>query len=105
MSKTGKMRLEAIVASPPTAKCKVIIAMLEKAVSAHPDVLVLDIYFAGEAPGTEPTKGYQNTGKIKRVPSVFVNGKRIAEAAVPDQAVLDAEITAALEGGSQTWLD
>ena len=57
------MRLEAIVASPPSAKCKVIIAMLEKAVSKHPDVLVLDIYFAGEAPGTEPTKGYQNTGK------------------------------------------
>ena len=97
MSDSKKIRLEAIVASPPTLKCKEILTMLEAAVSAHPELLKLDIYLAGEAPGIEPSKGYQAKGKFKRVPSVFVDGELIAETIVPSRVELDKAIDAALE--------
>ena len=102
MSEHKKIRIEAIVASPPTAKCKEILTILEAAVSAHPDLLTLNIYLAGEAPDVEPSKGYIAKGKFKRVPSVFVNGELIAETIVPSQSLLDTAIKAALEKGSLT---
>lgn len=104
MNQPKKMRLEAVVASPPTAKCKAILAMLETAVAAHPDLLVLDIYLAGEVPSVEPTVAYKGRGKFRRVPMVFVNGILIAEAAVPDQGALDAAINTSLKKGPPGWL-
>ena len=105
MSQPKKMRLEAVVASPPTAKCKAILAMLEAAVAAHPDLLVLDIYLAGEVPSVEPSVAYKGRGKFRRVPMVFVNGIIIAEASVPDQSALDAAIDVGLKKGPLGWID
>lgn len=105
MSESKKMRLEAIVASPPTSKCKEILAMMEAAVSAQPELLTLNIYFAGEAPDVTPSKGYQSKGKFKRVPSIFVNGALIGETIVPSRDALDIAIHAAIEKGPQSWVE
>lgn len=100
-----RMRIEALIASPPTAKCEAILALLEEVESLHPEVVVIDIYLAGEQPGRTPTKGYQDKGKFKRVPSVFVNGAMAAQAEVPRRESLLALVDAELAKSSAAWLE
>lgn len=100
-----RLRLEAMIASPPTKACETIVAMLDDIVAAHPDEVVLDVYLAGEQPGREPTKGYQDKGKFKRVPSVFVNGIMVAQAEAPDPAELSSVFDAELQKGPAGWQD
>ena len=100
-----RLRLEAMIASPPTAACEAIVAMLDDIVAAHPDQVVLDVYLAGEQPGCEPTKGYQDKGKYKRVPNVFVNGIMVAQVEAPGPAVLASIVEAELQKGPAGWQD
>lgn len=69
-----EMRLEVLVACPPTAKCKQVIRIMEKQLIEHPGKLKLDIYYAGMQLNISPTAGFQNEGKFKKIPSIFVNG-------------------------------
>lgn len=100
-----RLRLEAMIASPPTVACEAIVAMLDDIVAANPDNVVLDVYLVGEQPGHEPTKGYQDKGKFKRVPNVFVNGVMVAQAEAPDPAVLTSIFEAELQKGPAGWQD
>jgi hypothetical protein len=83
-SEVDRMRLEILAASPPTSKCKHIISSMIKLVERNPDQLRLDIYYAGMQLTIKPTRGYQVEGKLKKVPSVFVNGICVANGEVPD---------------------
>ncbi len=98
-----RLRLEALIASPPTRTCEVIVDMLDALVEKYPDFVSLDIYLAGEQPGRDPTKGYQDKGKFKRVPSVFVNGVMAAQVEAPEPASLAALLVSELAKGAGAW--
>ncbi len=97
------MRVEALIASPPTPKCELILGMLDEASAAYPETLRVDIYLAGEQPGMTPTRGYQSSEKLKRVPCVFVNGTALAQGEVPDRNRLMARIREELDRGPGNW--
>jgi len=72
-----KMRLELLVASPPTKKCKNLIAIFEQFISVFPD-LKLDIYYAGTPPTVNTSKGYKtNIDKRVKIPIGFINGNQV----------------------------
>ena len=100
-----RMRVEALIASPPTEKCEIILAMLDELQAAHPGELLVDVYLAGEQPGSTPTKGYQDKGKFKRVPSLFVNGVMVCQAEVPERGELERILALELAKGPQRWMD
>ncbi len=80
------IRLEVLVASPPTKKCKAMISMFEKFMTEFPGKLKLDIYYAGEPMTITPTEGFRKeTGKIRKIPSAYVNGINVASKEVPDE--------------------
>ena len=98
-----RMRLEILVASPPTSKCKPIISSMKAIVEKHPDRLRLDIYYAGMQLTVPPTRGYQCEGKLKKVPSVFVNGICVANGEVPDFEEVEAVVEEELSKGIHYW--
>jgi hypothetical protein len=80
------VRLEVLVASPPTKKCNAIISMFEKFLTEFPGQLKLDIYYAGEPMTVTPTEGFRKeTGKVRKIPSAYVNGKNVASKEVPEE--------------------
>ena len=98
-----RLRLEALVAYPPTARCREILALLKTIVTEYPDRVRLDIYYAGESPDAMPTKGYQGLDKRKTVPSGYVNGRMILSADVPTLEALRIEIDTDLAKGPAEW--
>jgi len=99
------LRLEALVASPPTSTCEEIISMLEKVASERPDMVRIDIYYAGSQPSVTPTSGYQNdpSGKRREIPSVYVNGACVASGEAPDGAALREAVEREIANGKETW--
>ncbi len=97
------MRIEALIASPPTEKCSKILAMLETISYQYADTVQIDIYLAGEQPGVEPTKGFKDKGKFKRIPALFVNGIMVSQAEVPEQKDIEAILVQELAKGDQYW--
>jgi hypothetical protein len=98
-----RLRLEALVAYPPTARCREILALLKRMVEEFPDRIRLDVYYAGESPDATPTRGYQGLDKRKTVPSGYVNGRMIMAADVPSVETLRAEIETELARGPAGW--
>ncbi|MEJ5315687.1 MAG: hypothetical protein WHS63_01630 [Tenuifilum sp.] len=91
------VRLEVLVASPPTKKCKAIISMFERFLSEFPGKLKLDIYFAGEPMTGTPTEGFRKeSGKIRKIPSAYVNGINVASKEVPDEEIVRQAIVKVL---------
>jgi hypothetical protein len=99
----SQLRLEALVAYPPTARCREILVLLKAIVAEYPDQVRLDVYFAGESPDAMPTRGYQGLDKRKTVPSGYVNGRMIVSAAVPTLEALRAEIDSEIAKGPAEW--
>ncbi len=98
-----RMRMEVLVASPPTSKCKLIIEALTGEVQRHPDVTRLDIYYAGSEASVRPTEGYVNLGKHKKVPSAYVNGRVVAASKPPEPDQLRAIVEEELARGADGW--
>lgn len=97
------MRIEALVASPPTQKCKAILAMFEKIVQKYPDMVHADVYYAGTQPSVIPTKGFQRNPNRKKIPSVYVNGRPIAQGEVPEESTLMHAVQEELQKGERKW--
>jgi hypothetical protein len=86
-----RLRLELLVAAPPTAKCRRLIAMLEEIASSYPDQTLLHVYHAGSQPAVTPSRGYRVKGKFKKVPSLYVNGDSVDAAVSPAELRLRVE--------------
>lgn len=99
----NRLRLEALVAYPPTARCREILATLKAIVAEYPDQVRLDIYYAGESPDVTPTRGYQGLDKRKTVPSGYVNGRMLLTSEVPSLEALRMEIDSELAKGPAEW--
>lgn len=101
-----RLRLELLVAGPPTTRCKQLLEMMTALVTRYPDRVRLDVYEAGCAPDVTPTAGYQAAGKRKKVPSAFVNGALVASRDDPgDLDRLVAAVEAELARGAAAWQD
>ncbi|MCX6580816.1 MAG: hypothetical protein NT166_11620 [Candidatus Aminicenantes bacterium] len=98
-----RMRLEALVAAPPTSKCKKVIGLMEEQVAAYPGKLKLDIYYAGEQLTVKPTRGYQVEGKSKKIPSCFVNGLQVASGEIPDPGELRKIVAREVSKRDEFW--
>lgn len=98
-----KMRLEALVAGPPTKKCKQVVAVMEKMVMLYPHSLKLDIYYAGSQLTLTPTTGFVNEGKLKKIPSAFVNGVLVASGEIPEEGELKMAVEQELARGESHW--
>ncbi|NMC68562.1 MAG: hypothetical protein GYA57_00680 [Myxococcales bacterium] len=99
-----RLRLELLIAGPPTARCKQLLAMMKELVVRYPDRVRLDVYEAGEAPSVTPTFGFQAAGKRKKVPSAFINGTLVASRDDPgdiDRLVAATEME--LARGEAEW--
>lgn len=97
------LRLEVLVAVPPTSKCKKIIGLMEEMVAAYPGKLKLDIYYAGEQLSVKPTRGYQVEGKLKKIPSCFVNGLQVTSGEIPDPDELRAIVAREVSKRDEFW--
>jgi hypothetical protein len=98
-----RLRLEVIVASPPTQKCRAITAVMEEMTRRFPDVVRLDVYVLGRQLPVMPTMSYLRQGKLRRVPSAYVNGRVVAKQVVPDSLAIEARIREELAKGSESW--
>lgn len=98
-----RLRIEALVAYPPTSLCREILALLKAIVAEYPDQVRLDVYYAGETPDATPTKGYQGLDKRKTVPSGYVNGRMVISGDVPSLDAMKAAIDEELAKGSAEW--
>ena len=98
-----RLRLEALVAYPPTARCREILTLLKTLVAEYPDQVRLDIYYAGESPDATPTRGYQTLDKRKTVPSGYINGRMLLSAEIPTLEFLRCEVEAEIRRGPATW--
>lgn len=100
---TPRIRIEALVACPPTALCKQILALLKTIVAEYPDQVRMDVYYAGEAPDATPTRGYQGLDKRKTVPSGYINGQMVVSGEVPGLEALRAILDAEIAKGPSEW--
>ena len=100
-----RLRLEALVACPPTARCKQVLELLKGLLVDYPDQLRLDVYYAGEAPGTTPSRAYQSLDKRKTVPSGYINGRMLLSKDLPAREALRREVEAELQRGPSAWQD
>lgn len=98
-----RLRLEAIVASPPTKKCKTTLALLEEMTRRFPDQVRLDVYGLGWRWEVTPTMSCLSDYKTWRVPSAYVNGRPVSKAAAPDPEELEARIREELAKGPAAW--
>jgi len=82
------LRIEVLVAYPPTLKCKEILAMAEESVKLD-SRLRLDVYESGAACPIKPTAGWMKPPpnadhvKFKKIPSIYINGCSLACGEVP----------------------
>ena len=85
-----KMRIEVLVAYPPTDKCRAILSMAQEAADNDRRIR-LDIYESGSAPLVRPTSGWMKPppnadhAKFKKIPSIYVNGCPLACGVVPEK--------------------
>ena len=100
-----RLRLEALVAFPPTARCREVLTLLKAIVAEYPDHVRLDIYYAGESPDVTPSRGYQGLDKRKTVPSGYVNGCMIISGDIPPIEAMRAEIDSELAKDPSRWDD
>lgn len=100
-----KLRLEVLVAYPPTSKCRALVELMKTLVEEHPEKVRLDVYYAGETPSKVPTRGYQRDpdGKRRKIPSAYVNGKKVASQEVPALDEVRNVLLRELSKGSAAW--
>ena len=107
-SEVKRLRIELLVAGPPTRKCKQLIEMMTSFVSEFPDQLRLDIYYAGDAMLIIPTDGYQRDPagqKNRRVPSAYINGVKVASREVPEKEKVKEVLLQQLARPQNEWQD
>ena len=98
-----RLRVEAIIASPPTKKCRATLKTLEEMTRLFPDQVQVDIYQLGRAWPRTPTMPCLLEFKSWRAPSVYVNGRPICKAEPPDPQQLEAAISEELARGPASW--
>ena len=99
------MRLELLLAAPPTRRCKALEEMFKQFVSENPK-LKLDIYYAGTACSIPTTRGFKKTiNKTIKIPMAFINGKPIPKELHNDIEKIRAILSEEFSKGENNWDD
>lgn len=98
-----RLRLEAIIASPPTKKCRATLELMEEMTRRFTDEVRLDVYDLARNWPTTPTVSCLSEYKTWRVPSTYVNGRPVSKAGPPDPEELEASIREELAKGPDAW--
>lgn len=97
------MRLELLLAGPPTKKCLFLKEIFTQFVMENP-LLRLDIYYAGSSIQIPTTKGYKKTiDKRIKIPMVFINGAPVPKKFHSDIDYLRSQINLELSKSEQHW--
>jgi hypothetical protein len=88
------IKIEALIASPPTTKCQETMDILEWIVRSHPDKIRLVVYKRGIDMFPDDATGGMKTmfQKGSPVPTVVVNGMFFSANQVPHQDELEARV-------------
>ena len=98
-----KMRLELLLAGPPTKKCKHLQEMFKTFVAEKPKIR-LNVYYAGSAIMVPTTKGYQKTiNKRIKIPMAFINGTPIPKEFHSDIDKMRSFLEEEYEKGESEW--
>lgn len=88
-----KVKLEVLVARPPTRKCREVIAVMEEIVRRYPDQVRLVVFEEGAAWPEKPTPALMYAllkGSI--VPACYVDGKFLVGARAPTLDEVEQEV-------------
>lgn len=94
---SAKLKLEVYVASPPTRKCRALLAVLETVVRRHPEQLQLVVFARGAAWSELPSPGFRaaihkcNVVPLCYVANQFILGAKV-ERPVPTVEELEAHL-------------
>ncbi len=88
------IRVEALIASPPTSKCQETIGILEELIRHHPDECRLTVFTRGiDFIPDEATAGMKCLiQKSSPVPTVVVNGMFFSSRSVPNMDELETRV-------------
>jgi hypothetical protein len=88
------IKVEALIASPPTSKCQETINVLEELVRCHPDECRLTVFTRGvDFIPDEASAGMKCLiQKSSPVPTVVVNGMFFSSRSVPNMEELEARV-------------
>ncbi len=98
-----RLRLEVVIAGPPTQKCRATVAVMEEMTRRFPDLVRLDVYVWGQTPPVTTTVSYRAQRKYCRVPAVYINGRLVTKQVVPESRKVDARIREELAKGPEGW--
>ncbi|TYB31701.1 MAG: thioredoxin family protein [Candidatus Mcinerneyibacterium aminivorans] len=81
----NKLRIELLLASPPTAKCQKLLNLVKNIKQEIDKKVKLDVYYAGSSNNINPTEGYKKAVRSKRIriPASFINGEKFSEKKIP----------------------
>lgn len=93
------IKVEALIASPPTSKCQETINTLEELIRRHPDECRLTVFTRGvDFIPDEASAGMKCLiQKSSPVPTVVVNGMFFSSRSVPNMEELEARVQQVLE--------
>jgi len=92
-----KVKLEVLVARPPTRQCRAVIAVMEEVVRRYPDQVRLVVFEEGAPWPEQPTPALMYAllkGSI--VPACYVDGKLLVDARVPTLDEVEQAVAALL---------
>lgn len=83
-----KIRVELLVAWPPTSSCNQLIELAKRVASEFGENVEINVYYRGQPYPVEPTVGFMYARKTLFIPAILVDGKVLAERELPTEEML-----------------
>ncbi len=87
MNKNFSIRIELLLASPPTKKCQKLLQIFEEIKDELDKNITIDVYYAGMSNEKNPSEGYKKAVRSKRIriPASFINGEKYSSKSLPNK--------------------
>lgn len=97
------IKLEALIAWPPTSKCKEAVGILEEVVRRYPDEVRLVVFKRGMQDFPEKPSAIMMTliHKSSTVPACIVDGQLFSTSDIPDLEKLDLKVQEVLDNSTK----
>ena len=94
MSSKSSIRIELLLASPPTSKCKKLLDTVEDLKQEFEINIKVNVYYAGMSNEENPSEGYKKAVRSKRIriPASFINGEKFSAKELPDRKKLKKKL-------------
>ena len=94
-----KIRLELLLAWPPTSFCTRLTEIANKVTAEFGERVEINIYHRGQTYQVEPTAGFMRARKTMQIPSILVDGELITQRELPTEERLRQAIKMKLDAG------